>query len=87
MIPLHKLTLKEFNSLAKQGVVGPYRNDFLCVGSVISGEKPVAWTHETFGKFAVKTFSGLKCRIIPALSKLPNFYPLTTTPIPKFAVF
>jgi len=67
MIDFAALTKQEFDELARQGVVGPYGNDFSCVGAVIKGLKPIAWVDEAFAKFSVSKFRSLKMRVIPSL--------------------
>ena len=60
---------EEFNDLANQGMIGPYANDFICIGYVIDDKKPIALIDEDAGIFAsmygYKYNVGLKVSLVP----------------------
>lgn len=53
MAPINfaKITKKNFDTLARGGKVGPYKNDFHCIGAVLNGEKPVAIVDRQMAEF------------------------------------
>jgi len=62
----------DFDDLADQGVIGPYPNDFLCIGYVIEDRKPIAMVDEDVAQYAA--MYSFKYNAGLYVSEIPNYF-------------